>query len=266
MRERRPWVGRRRRMQDSLATMRAPNQLSAGPLWPGLTRLPRLVARGYLTVVPGRSSGPYHLCTTKARDIQAPTCDQFVILIGGAVHIPLTVRSGAAGRDRNRASRTPDPSATAASRVSRTPREIFGCGKLSAETSVQNRAIYVVIPLRVDRSICGMPAALRISFTVERNRPTPPGPDRLVPLALPPGEGDPKLPVGLLLAAFPSPCALWGDGSHTARLRPSAAKVVTCRGSNSQTPVRLRRAGIEGSRLLAVDLPASRPGLRLRRD
>jgi len=46
-----PRLGRRRRLQDSLATMRTHDQLSVKPLWPGPTRLPRLVARGYLAVV-----------------------------------------------------------------------------------------------------------------------------------------------------------------------------------------------------------------------
>jgi hypothetical protein len=114
-----------------------------------------------------------------------PMCDQFVILIGGRVHIPLTVRSGGAAPG---GSARATPQARPHSPVIAL-REIFGRPKLSAETSVQNDPIYVVIPLRVDRAICGMPAALRISF-LERNRPTPPGPDRVVPLALPPGEGD----------------------------------------------------------------------------
>lgn len=105
--------------------------------------------------------------------------------------MPLAARSARAARASPAAHGNPrTPSAPAASRASIAPREIFGSDKLSARTSVQNEAIYVVIPLRVDRSICGMQAVLRISFPVERNRPTPPGPDRVVPLALPPGEGD----------------------------------------------------------------------------
>jgi len=54
--ERRPWRGRRCETTSGLATKRAPS-LSARPaatVLPGLTRLPRLVARGYPAAVPGR--------------------------------------------------------------------------------------------------------------------------------------------------------------------------------------------------------------------
>jgi len=130
------------------------------------------------------------------------------------------------------------PSAPAASRASIAPREIFGSDKLSAGTSVQNEPIYVVIPLRVDRSICGMQAVLRISFTVERNRPTPPGPDRVVPLALPPGEGDHLFLFGCQwqpsqpLFTVGDDCLLRGDGPHTP-MRPSAAKPACSTGLRS---------------------------------
>jgi len=46
-----------RKTTSGLATKRAPSLVSQGrplPLLPGLTRLPRLVARGYLAAVPGR--------------------------------------------------------------------------------------------------------------------------------------------------------------------------------------------------------------------
>ena len=178
-------------MQDSLATMRAPNQLSAQAVCPVLTRLPRLVARGYLTVMPGRSSGPYHLSTTKAPRIQAPMRDQFVILIGGRVHIPLTARNARpARRLLNRARHPRTPSAPAARRASIAPPEIFGSDKLSAGTSVQNEPIYVVIPLRVDRSICGMHAALRDKLYCRTEPAYPPRAGPCVPPSLsPPARG-----------------------------------------------------------------------------
>jgi len=42
----------------------------------------------------GRSSGPWHLSTTKGPRIQDPRCDQFVISIGGLVRIQFTIGSG----------------------------------------------------------------------------------------------------------------------------------------------------------------------------
>jgi hypothetical protein len=84
------------------------------------------------------------------------------------------------------------------------PREIFALSKHSAGTSVQEEPIYVVIPLRVDG--CPYAACGRTwrSFIVKRTRPTPPGPDRVVPLALPPGEGDHNPASSVSLAHFPA--------------------------------------------------------------
>ena len=139
--------------------------------------------------------------------------------------MPLAARSARAARASPAAHGNPrTPSAPAASRASIVPREIFGSDKLSARTSVQNEPIYVVIPLRVDRSICGMQAVLRISFTVERNRPTPPGPDRVIPLALPPGEGDHLFLFGCL-APFP-PLFAAGGRPPTPTLRRNPLRLV----------------------------------------
>jgi len=52
-----PGRGAAAKTTSGLATKRAPSLVSQGrplPLLPGLTRLPRLVARGYLAAVPGR--------------------------------------------------------------------------------------------------------------------------------------------------------------------------------------------------------------------
>ena len=83
------------------------------------------------------------------------------------------------------------PCAPRVSRARIAPREIFGSGKVSAGTSVQSEPIYVVIPLRVDRSICGMHAALRDKLYCRTEPAYPPragpcGPPR----SPPPGEGD----------------------------------------------------------------------------
>jgi len=90
--------------------------LPAGPFWPGLTRLPRLVARGYPAAVLGRSRCPWCLSTTKAGQSQAPRRDQFVILIGGPVHMQQTTGTGPrpcawAPRPRRQASVRPWPDA-----------------------------------------------------------------------------------------------------------------------------------------------------------
>ena len=93
-----PGLGRRRRMQDSLATMRAIS-IVGQTLWPGLTRLPRLVARGYPAAVLRTFSRSVSTFLRRKRcSIQALRRDQFVILIGGpfTCHLPL----GRAGRAR----------------------------------------------------------------------------------------------------------------------------------------------------------------------
>jgi hypothetical protein len=153
--------------------------------------------------------------------------NQFVILIGRRVHIPLTARNARpAGRLLNRARHPRTPSAPAARRASIAPPEIFGSDKLSAGTSVQNEPIYVVIPLRVDRSICGMQAALRISFTVETEPAYPPRAGPCGPPRSPPRRGGPLIPVRLPLATFPGLVCCGGTTPHTPRMRPSAARAV----------------------------------------
>src|SRR3984893_9034945 len=179
--------------------------MAAQPVGPVLTRLPRLVARGYPAVVPGRSSGPWFLSTSKARHIQDLMRNQFVILIGGRVHIPLTARNGRpARRVLNRARHPRPPSAPAARRASIAPAEISGSDKLSAGTSVQNEPIYVVIPLRVDRAICGMQAASRISFSCRTEPAYPPRAGPCGPPRSPPRRGGPLIPVRLPMATFPA--------------------------------------------------------------
>ena len=76
----------------------------------------------------------------------------------------------------------------------------------SAGTSVHHELIYVVIPLR--RFLL---RGVRDKLFQERIRPTPPGPDRAVPLALPPGEGHPLTMVRRPVARLPHVCIFWGD-------------------------------------------------------
>jgi len=183
-------------LQNSLATMRAPDQLSARPSWPGLTRLPRLVARGYPTVMPGRSSGPYHLSTTKAPRIQAPMRDQFVILIGGRVHIPLTARSarvaGLISRrlpNRARNSRPASPLRTAAPGPARQKYSI--AANYPQRRPVQNQPICVVIPLRVDRSSSAACSRLADKLYCRAEPAYPPRAGPCGPPSLsPPARGD----------------------------------------------------------------------------
>jgi hypothetical protein len=92
MRERRPRRGRRSPVSTSAGLPCVDDNCRPGRLWPGLTRLPRLVARGYLAGVLGRSRSvaPFY-------DESAPrpslVRDQFVILIDVLVHMSLTVVS-----------------------------------------------------------------------------------------------------------------------------------------------------------------------------
>jgi hypothetical protein len=72
--------------------------------------------------------------------------------------------------------------------VPKRPGKNLPFSKQSAGTSVHDQPIYVVIPLRDDRC----PSVLDViglGFTVERRRPTPPGPDRVVPPRSPPRRG-----------------------------------------------------------------------------
>jgi hypothetical protein len=116
--------------------------------------------------------------------------DQFVISIGGRVHIPLTARSARTTASARVVSRTARsvPGPASHSGQSR-PAEIFGWGKLSTGTTVQIEPIYVVILLRVDRcpSAACQPCC---GYKLYRTEPAyPPGPDRVVPPRSPPRRG-----------------------------------------------------------------------------
>ncbi len=109
-----------------------------------------------------------------------------------------------------------DPCAPGASRARIAPREIFGSGKVSAGTSVQSEPIYVVIPLRVDRSICGMHAALRDKLYCRTEPAYPPRAGPCGPPRSPPRRGGSLFSVRGPFGPPPGPCSLWG----TTRGRP----------------------------------------------
>ena len=145
-----------------------------------------------------------------------------------------------------------DPWAPGASRARIAPREIFGSGKVSAGTSVQSEPIYVVIPLRVDRSICGMHAALRDKLYCRTEPAYPPRAGPCDPPRSPPRRGgslflaDPSFPSGPF-GPLPGPCSLWGrpgDDPHTPGCRLRRAKAWSRPGSQrSSIPALPRISG-----------------------
>ena len=57
-----------------------------------MTRLPRLVARGYPAAVPDAPASVTHFYD-EITSLERPACDQFVILISWGDHMPLTSTS-----------------------------------------------------------------------------------------------------------------------------------------------------------------------------
>ena len=103
------------------------------------------------------------------------------------------------------------PCAPRVSRARIAPREIFGSGKVSAGTSVQSEPIYVVIPLRVDRSICGMHAALRDKLYCRTEPAYPPRAGPCGPPRSPPRRGGSLFPRPRTLPAASRPVFTVGD-------------------------------------------------------
>ena len=171
--------------------MRAPFQLSDRPFVAWLDT-PPAAGRAW---VPGCRVRTFHQSVApfydESRSQGSPGRDQFVILISGRVHIPLTGAS----------SRHAGPAAGAAAAV----QKIFASAEHSSGTSVHDQGVYVVIRLHgflvAIRWLCGAAFADRLPY---RTVPaTPPGPDRARPPLSPPA------------GAAPFPCSLaFGQFRH----------------------------------------------------
>jgi len=107
------------------------------------------------------------------------------------------------------------------------PGKILLHGKQSAGTPVHDEPIYVVISLRDVRCPAAR-AAMGLGFTVDRNRPTPPGPDRVTPPRSPPRRGGVTKSCSVAFATFPLSCLLWGTTPTAPEcgLRPQEREVL----------------------------------------
>jgi hypothetical protein len=203
-------------------------------------------------------------------------CDQFVISIGGRVHIPLTARRtrnhGLLSHGLPRRAKRP---ATRQSQPSLRPAEIFGSGKGSTGTTVQIEPIYVVIPLRVDRcpSAACQPCC---GYKLYRTEPAYPpkvgpcGPPSHSPPAW--GHHETGSPMFGCLATFPAPVSnhCGGTTPHTPRLRPFGREGgVSLSGSASPDGLTPRRPALAAAirpRGRSVSVRLGGAGMGSRRD